>query len=73
MDTVQKQTRKPLGELVDDAIRGRLHDFIVARGWRTAITELGIAERALRSSLAGRPVRHATAVAIRVGLDEVRS
>jgi hypothetical protein len=68
MKLSRSQTQKPLGELVDDDTRERLRSYIVAVGWRTAITELGIAERALRSCLLCRPVRHATAVTIRMGL-----
>jgi len=69
MHIPQTQTPpRPLGEIVELATREALRGYIGRVGWRSAIIDLGLSERALRSVLTCRPVRIATARALRLGL-----
>jgi hypothetical protein len=68
MMTDEMQIRRPLDEIVDDRTITALREYIARTGWRDTVCGLRIAERSMRSVLARRPVRYATAVALRVAL-----
>ena len=56
------------GEIVDPSTAAALRAYIYRAGWRRTVVELRASERTLRAVLAGRPILHGSAVALRLAL-----